>query len=1179
MRLRTLVVTLLAAFATGGILVPAVPARAADPAVVPVTVSPGERWQPRSAGLGGVGDTGFVYSLETDPHVATSPQDPGTQPRWHGFDGTDVALDRAATVLGDRLVQPIGSPVESVDWRLVSDVNWSELSVPIGSSYLATTQDGVLIDYNPTNGVDTGQVQLLSWDGGSPTTFTGLDGFSPEPYTTCCPSPHVDAHGAVLTGFNGTWAYVDTSAGQGWSLPMPSTVSEYALGPDTIAWGQYDNTGNKFIATVPRPTSGQALAAVTTRPYPQVSASSTYNYLLPLGTDVLVWPRDGGRYRQEPSPVLAVAPDGSVSTVLAYAHDVSPDGSGGAYAVSGNTPETSAIVHLAAGSYNASPVITITPYPARVHAVALDSGRLVTIDDSDSPSPAATGNATLVQREITGTPDSVSVSAPTELTNDVSWNCSVSTFTPGARCTALAADSGLTAYERGNTSGGTDVVLRAAGGSERTLQQIGNVRDLDGGRWLTGIGGGDDVYDTSTDQRAAQHPISDESLYAVSQGVAYLPYPGEIADRNSIWMKDLSTGATGAVTLNGCGGTYDIQVAGSWGLSRCGGTPAGLMTVVVHLTDDSQWTLPYGNYWLGDGFIVQLADDGTLSWTDLADATHTWQPLGTATTNGFGQDATTDGDAVAVSRTGSPTVAWIDPIGIAHVALLPAASTGTPPALTGPTTPPSPVTGLVATPRDSKVTVAWSASQTADSVRHYVVTGPDKVRHVLDASTTSFIVTGLSDGTPATIALTAINTAGESTPATITATALHDAPPAVANLHVTIDQSTSTAHVTWDYQDDSSHQPARGFLVYPATQFGYTTQLPSTARGLTFQVTTKNWQSQVIVTAVSDYGSTPSSDGVNYTFPGVDSTAPRLWLETTLQGPVTESRDAYFNFDGPDGDDPVGTITYTCTLDGGAPTACETPVSYSGLADGAHDFVVTAADPAGNTASQTYAWTVDTTAPTIKSVSPAHVFTATSRITPRWSANGTGGAVVAYDVQWRLAATGARLGAWTFPAGGLHRSSLSGFRPAIARGTTACLEARAYDAAGNVSAWSTPVCETRLLDDRSLTRSTAGWRRVAATNAYAGTVTTTKTGGAQLTRSAVVARRLAIIATRCTTCGRVGVYVGGTRVGIINLAATTTHRYALMTLTLSRIYTGRLTLRTTTRNRAVTIDAFATSPT
>ena len=54
-----------------------------------------------------------------------------------------------------------------------------------------------------------------------------------------------------------------------------------------------------------------------------------------------------------------------------------------------------------------------------------------------------------------------------------------------------------------------------------------------------------------------------------------------------------------------------------------------------------------------------------------------------------------------------------------------------------------------------------------------------------------------------------------------------------------------------------------------------------------------------------------------------------------------------------------------CNLDGAGFAACSSPRPYTGLGDGPHTFAVRATDAAGNTgAADTYAWTIDTTAPT-----------------------------------------------------------------------------------------------------------------------------------------------------------------------------------------------------------------------
>ncbi len=64
------------------------------------------------------------------------------------------------------------------------------------------------------------------------------------------------------------------------------------------------------------------------------------------------------------------------------------------------------------------------------------------------------------------------------------------------------------------------------------------------------------------------------------------------------------------------------------------------------------------------------------------------------------------------------------------------------------------------------------------------------------------------------------------------------------------------------------------------------------------------------------------------------------------------------------GSDAVGVVGFQCTLDAGAPVACTSPASYSGLASGTHTLRVTASDAAANTsAPASFAWTIDVTPP------------------------------------------------------------------------------------------------------------------------------------------------------------------------------------------------------------------------
>ena len=102
----------------------------------------------------------------------------------------------------------------------------------------------------------------------------------------------------------------------------------------------------------------------------------------------------------------------------------------------------------------------------------------------------------------------------------------------------------------------------------------------------------------------------------------------------------------------------------------------------------------------------------------------------------------------------------------------------------------------------------------------------------------------------------------------------------------------------------------------------------------------------------------------------VSSAIPSTWTMDRVAPPApsitgspanpTASTTATFSFS-----DTEPGVTFLCALDGGAASACATGKTYTGLADGAHTFAVTAVDVAGNTSTATSAtpWTLDSTSP------------------------------------------------------------------------------------------------------------------------------------------------------------------------------------------------------------------------
>jgi hypothetical protein len=104
----------------------------------------------------------------------------------------------------------------------------------------------------------------------------------------------------------------------------------------------------------------------------------------------------------------------------------------------------------------------------------------------------------------------------------------------------------------------------------------------------------------------------------------------------------------------------------------------------------------------------------------------------------------------------------------------------------------------------------------------------------------------------------------------------------------------------------------------------------------------------------------------------IDLTAPTLTITGKPSNP-SNSTSASFAFSVSEA------AVLQCNLDATGFAPCTSPAGYSNLGDGPHAFTVRATDAAGNTGQQSYAWTVETRAPTASVASgPAAVSTSRS---------------------------------------------------------------------------------------------------------------------------------------------------------------------------------------------------------
>jgi hypothetical protein len=148
--------------------------------------------------------------------------------------------------------------------------------------------------------------------------------------------------------------------------------------------------------------------------------------------------------------------------------------------------------------------------------------------------------------------------------------------------------------------------------------------------------------------------------------------------------------------------------------------------------------------------------------------------------------------------------------------------------------------------------------------------------------------------------------------------------------------------------------------------------------------------------------------------------------------------------------------------------------------------------------------------------------------------------------------------------------------PSLVPGATYCFSARARDTYGNVSTWSAPRCTSRALDDRSL-RVGTGWAAKTSAGYYFNTLLAGSKTGVVLTRPSAQVARIALVATRCPTCGIVGVYVDSTLVGTVNLAASTTLRQQVIPLRPFALRTGTVVVKVLSSGKLVQVDGLGIS--
>ena len=217
-------------------------------------------------------------------------------------------------------------------------------------------------------------------------------------------------------------------------------------------------------------------------------------------------------------------------------------------------------------------------------------------------------------------------------------------------------------------------------------------------------------------------------------------------------------------------------------------------------------------------------------------------------------------------------------------------------------------------------------------------------------------------------------------------------------------------------------------------------------------------------------------------------------------------------------------------------------------------------------------WAVGTAVPPTAHITSLPAWISSNSVALSWSGSTTGAPIKSYDVRYRRAAWNG-----TFAAPVVWRSATtttSGAFPAFS-GSTYCFSVRSRDAVGTVSAYTSETCTAIPLDDRSFAR-TGTWYLGSHSAYFRSTFSRSTTLNAKLTRTGVVAKSIALLVTKCATCGTVKVYWGSTLLKSISLYSSTTKVKQFVTVVVfTSARSGTLSIKVTSSRKSVYIDGVA----
>ena len=206
---------------------------------------------------------------------------------------------------------------------------------------------------------------------------------------------------------------------------------------------------------------------------------------------------------------------------------------------------------------------------------------------------------------------------------------------------------------------------------------------------------------------------------------------------------------------------------------------------------------------------------------------------------------------------------------------------------------------------------------------------------------------------------------------------------------------------------------------------------------------------------------------------------------------------------------------------------------------------------------------------------PTSVWTLSSSVPLAWGATSAI-PVTAYDVRTRRASYDGVAPATSTPlvSGTTTRSrTVTG----VPGGTTLCASTRAQDLWTQWSDWSDQRCTSVPLTPSQLTRG-KGFTSKAKAGTYAGRVLSATKKGSLITRSGVKAKRLALVATTCPSCGKAKVYLGSDLLATVSLKSSTTRTKVVISIaTFTTTRSGTVKVKVASKGKKVLVEGIGVS--